>query len=166
MSGQRGRETALDMIRTLGVVLAVVIPLWYFGQASHSDKARIRAVDPTAAVQAFAAETKAPVPQGTPAGWTVTVARGDVGQVRIGYVIGEHYTEFLGGSGPTFLADSTGKAADKGPVSVGDVVWRDYVNAAGKESLVRTLGKVTLVVGGIREDVTKSQLTTLAATVR
>ncbi|MCU1587093.1 MAG: hypothetical protein JWN31_586 [Frankiales bacterium] len=165
MSGKRGRETALDMVRTLGIVMAVVIPLWYFGQASESDKARIRAVDPAPALQDFHAETNAPVPT-TPAGWTVTVARGDVGQVRIGYVVGEHYTEFIGGSGPTFLADITGKATDRGPLPVAGQVWRDYVNAAGQESLVRRLGKVTLVIGGIREDVTKPQLTALAATVR
>jgi hypothetical protein len=165
MSGKRGRETALDMIRTLGIILVVVLPLWYFGQASNSDKARIRAVDATAALQAFHAETRAPVPT-TPAGWTVTVARGDVGQVRVGYVIGEHYTEFIGGSGPTFLEDITGKATDRGPLSVGGVVWRDYLNAEGKESLVRTVGKVTVVVGGIRENVTQPELRTLAATVR
>ncbi len=168
MSGKRGRETALDMIRTLGIVLAVVIPLAYFGQASKSDKARIRPVDPTAALQGFHAETKAPVP-GTPAGWTVTVARGEVGQVRIGYVIGEHYTEFIGGSGGTFLEDVTGKATDRGPIRVGSEVWRDYVSADGRESLVRTAGTagtVSLVVGGIREDVTQAQLKMLAATVR
>jgi hypothetical protein len=153
------------MIRTLGIILVVVFPLWYFGQASQSDRARIRAVDPTEALQAFHAETKAPVPTAPP-GWTVTVARGDIGQVRIGYVVGEHYTEFIGGSGPTFLDDITGKATDKGPVRVGSVVWRDYLNENGKESLVRTVGTVTLVVGGIREDVTKPQLMELAATVR
>jgi hypothetical protein len=165
MSKKRGRETALDMLRTLAVVFAVVLPLWYFGQASQSDKAKIRPVDPTEALAAFHAETDAPVPT-TPEGWTVTVARGDVGEVRVGYVIGEHYTEFNGGSGATYLEDVTGKGRDRGPVSAGGAVWRYYVSADGRESLVRVVGRTTLVVGGVREDVTQAQLTVLAATVR
>lgn len=165
MSERRGRETALDMLRTLAVVLAVVIPLAFFGQASRSDKARIRPVDPTEALQGFARDTGAPVPV-TPNGWVVTVARGDVGSVRVGYVIGDHYTEFAGGSGGSFVEDMTGKGRDQGPVRVGTAVWRDYLSADGHESLVRTIGRVTEVVGGVREDVSAAQLRELAAAVR
>jgi hypothetical protein len=165
LSKRRGRETALDMLRTLAIVLLVVVPLWYFGQASKGDKASIRPVDPTTALKGFAIDTGAPIPT-TPTGWTVTVARGEVGQVRIGYVTGEHYTEFTGGSGPTFVEDVTGKGTDRGPLNIKGVVWRDYVNAAGQESLVRQIGKVTEIVGGLREDVTQAQLRVLAATIR
>ncbi|MCW2545277.1 MAG: hypothetical protein JWM40_2829, partial [Frankiales bacterium] len=129
MSQRRGRETALDMVRTLAIVFAVVLPLWFFGQASSSDKATIRPVDPSTALKGFSIDTGAPVPT-TPSGWTVTVARGDVGQVRIGYVVGEHYTEFTAGSGPTFVEDVTDKGRDKGALTINGVVWRDYLNGA------------------------------------
>lgn len=162
---RRGRETALDMIRTLVIVFAVVFPLWFFGQASPSDSKAIRPVDPASALKGFAQDTGAPVPT-TPEGWVVNVATGSPGTVRVGYVIGDDYTEFVGGRGPTYLADVTGKGQDKGPVDVNGVVWRDYVSADGHQSLVRVVKGVTLVVGGIREDVTLEQLKTLAATVR
>ena len=166
MSQRRGRETALDMIRTLAIVIAVVVPLWFFGQASNSDKATIRPVDPSSALKGFQLDTGAPVPT-TPSGWVVTVARGDVGQVRIGYVVSkERYTEFSGGSGPTFLEDTTGKGKDRAALTINGTVWHLYVSADGHESLVRTIGKVTEVVGGIREDVTQAELRALAATVR
>ena len=162
---RRGRETALDMLRTLAIIFAVVLPLWFFGQASPSDSKRIRPVDPTEALHDFAADTGAPIPT-TPAGWVVNVATGTRGTIRVGYVIGEHFTEFAGGSGPAFLEDATGKGTDHGPVEVSGVSWRDYLSDDGHESLVRTVRGVTLVVGGVREDVTQAELTKLAATVR
>ena len=162
---RRGRETALDMLRTLAIVLAVVIPVWYFGQASPSDVKRIRPVDPSTALHDFVADTGAPVPTAPP-GWIVNVATGSRGQVRIGYVIGNHYTEFAGGSGEMFVQDATGKGQDRGPVVVDGITWRDYVSADGHQSLVRMAGRTALVVGGVREDVTLSQLKTLAAAVR
>lgn len=163
---RRGRETALDMIRTLAIIFAVVLPLWYFGQASPEDSKRIRPVDATSALTAFARDTGAPIPRSTPPGWVVNVATGSDGDVRIGYVIGDDYTEFAAGSGPTYLEDTTGKGVDKGPVRVGDVVWRDYRSPDGQQSLVRVVGRTTLVVGGVREDVSLEQLKTLAAVVR
>lgn len=163
---KRGRETALDMIRSLAVVIVLVIPLWFFGQASKSDTKSIRPVDPAAALQAFAEDTKAPVPARIPEGWVVNVARGEPGAVRIGYVLDEDfYLEFAGGTGATFLEQAAGKARGLGSVDVAGVQWERY-EADGHESLVRVVNGVTLVVGGVRENVTPGQLEQLAALVR
>ena len=163
---KRGRETATDMLRSLAVVLAVVVPLWFFGQASPSDSRRIRPVNPAAALAAFVQDTHGPVPSATPAGWVPNVAVEGAGRVRVGYVLGEHYAEFAGGSGPGFLDDASGKATDSGSVDVQGVVWRDYRSADGQESLVRTVGMVTVLVGGVRENATRAELEALAAMVR
>ncbi|HTL23856.1 MAG TPA: hypothetical protein VL281_07440, partial [Mycobacteriales bacterium] len=69
---KRGRETALDMVRTLLVVFAVVIPLWFFGQASPSDSKAIRPIDPTETYKDYRAVTGGPAPS-TPAGWIPNV---------------------------------------------------------------------------------------------
>ena len=163
---KRGRETALDMVRSLAVVFLVVLPLWFFGQSSPGDSKRIRPVDPTEALQAFAQDTRGPVPSATPRGWIVNVARYDGGTLRVGYVLGDHYLEFSGAQGTSFLDAETGKAKPVGTVDIAGVAWQDYRSADGHESLVRTIGSATIVVGGVREDATLAELRTLAATVR
>ena len=85
---RRGRETALDMLRSLGVVFLLVVPLWFFGQASPSDSKRIRPIDPSEALRAFVSDTRGPVPT-TPAGWVPNVQSLDGGVVRVGYVVGD-----------------------------------------------------------------------------
>jgi hypothetical protein len=162
---KRGRETALDMVRSLAVVFLLVVPLWFFGQASPQDSKRIRPVDPTDALQAFVQATGGPIPT-TPAGWVVNVRAYDGAVVRVGYVIGEHYTEFQGAVGTGFLEDATGKGKQVGTVDVAGVPWQDWKSADDHESLVRTVGTVTVLVGGVREDASLDQLRTLAATVR
>jgi len=162
---KRGRETALDMVRSLAVVFLLVVPLWFFGQSSPGDSKRIRPVDPTEALAAFAADTRAPVPA-TPSGWVPNVARYDAGVVRIGYVLGEHYAEFTGGSGPLFLETAAGKGSVIGTVDVGGVPWQHFAVTGGPESLLLVRGGTTLVVGGSRENASLRELQTLAATVR
>ena len=161
---RRGRETVLDMVRSLGVVFLLVIPLWFFGQASPQDSKRIRPVDPADALHAFAQDTHGPVPH-TPGGWVVNVARYEGSTVRIGYVVGDHYAEFAGANGTAFLAEESGKATPIGVVDVKGVSWQDLRSADGHESLVRTVGGVTVLVGGVRENASSTELRTLAATV-
>jgi hypothetical protein len=168
MSGKRrGRETTLDMVRTLAVVFALVVPMWFFGRSSPGDEQRIRPVDPTQAYAAFVEDTGGPVPSGMPAGWTATVR--DLatvpGVTRVGYVRGDSYVEFVGGRGTAFLEDATGKAAQVGTVDVGGVIWRDY-RADGVQSLVLTRGGVTVLVGGLRETATQDELVAFARLVR
>lgn len=162
---KRGRETALDMLRSLGVVFLVVLPMWFFGQSSPGDSKAIRPVDPSSALSAFASGAHAPVPT-TPSGWVANVATFDAGALRVGYVLGDHYLEFAGGSGPGFLETAAGKGSVLGTVDVGGVTWQRWESTDGHGSLVRTVGAVTLVVGGLRENVSAAELERLAATVR
>ena len=163
---KRGRESVLDMVRSLGVVFLLVIPLWFFGQSSPSDSKRIRPVDATEALHAFAQDSGGPVPASKPAGWVVNVARYDSGILRVGYVLGDHYLEFSGARGPSFLEEETGKAKPVGTVDVEGVAWQNYRSADGHESLVRSVSGATVLVGGAREDATLDELKLLAATVR
>lgn len=167
MSGKkRGRETVLDMVRTLVVVFAVVLPLWFFGQSSPSDSKRIRPVDPAPAYAAFVQDTRGPVPSGTPAGWTPTVSTYENGLLRVGYVVGDHYLEVAGSRGTAFLEDLTGHGELSGTVPVNGVAWQDYRSADGHRSLVLTRGGVTVLVGGVRETASDTELVALAARVR
>ena len=164
---RRGLETALDMVRTLLVVFAVVLPLWFFGRSSPGDSKRIRPVDPTAAYTAFVRDTHGPVPSSTPTGWTCTVRVYDEdGLLRVGYVEGDHYLEFAAAKGTAFLAEETGHGALVGTVPVNGVAWKDYRSADGHRSLVLTRAGVTVLVGGVRETATDDQLLELARLVR
>ncbi|MCU1596201.1 MAG: hypothetical protein JWO12_3593 [Frankiales bacterium] len=162
---KRGRESALDMVRSLAVVFLLVVPLWYFGQASPSDSKRIRPINPAGALQDFVRATGGPVPT-TPEGWTPNVQAYDSGVLRVGYVEHDHYAEFLGGIGSSFVEDVTGKGTKVSTVQVDGVPWDIYESGDAHESLVRAFGKVTVVVGGVRETATQDELVVLASTVR
>lgn len=163
---RRGRETVLDMLRSLAVVFAVIIPIVLLYRATPSESKRIRPVDPTEALQAFVEDLRGPIPHGAPPGWVVNVATEDRVSVRVGYVVGDHYAEFAGGRGAQFLEDATGRGKPRGTVTVAGTAWRDYLSADGRESLVRDVAGVTVLVGGVREDLSRAQLEQLAALVR
>lgn len=167
---RRGREGAVDMIRSLSVVMLLVVGLWFFGQASPSDRHPLRAVDPTSQYRDFGrGHPGVPVPAAAPAGWTANVATYDAetGLLRVGYVVArEAYAEFAAGTGPAFVAEQTARGARVGTVDVGGTAWEQRRTADGHESLVRVVRDVTLVVGGAREKASPAQLVALAAEVR
>jgi hypothetical protein len=165
---RRGRETVLDMVRTLAVVFALVLPMYLFHQGGPGDRKRLRPVDPTEVFAAYAHDVGGPVPSAIPPGWTCTVRDTETvaGVARVGYVVGDHYVEYAGSTGDAFLPDETGQAQRVGRVTVAGVVWDDYRNRAGAESLVLRRGTATVVVGGVRETATTAELETLAALVR
>jgi hypothetical protein len=166
-SSKRGRETVLDMVRTLAVVFALVIPLWYFGQSSPSDSKKIRPLDPTGAYTAFAAATHGPVLTATPGGWTCTVRElSESGLLRVGYVHGDDYLEVSGARGTSFLDDATGRASQVGTVDVGGIAWQSWKNTGGAQSLVLSRGDVTMLVGGVRETASQDELITFAKALR
>jgi len=164
---KRGRETALDMVRTLAVVFALVVPMWFFGRSSPEDSKRIRPVDPREAYSSFVADTHGPVLARTPDGWTCTVRVYDTGGLlSVGYVHDDNYVEFAGARGTGFLPDETGHASRVGTVDVDGVTWQDYRSADGHQSLVRSVNGVTVLVGGVRETATQDELEAFAALVR
>ena len=165
---RRGRETATDMVRSLGVVMLLVVALWYFGQASPGDEQRIRPVDPASELAAFTQDTPGvPVPGAAPAGWTINVAAYEQERLRIGYVIDDQqFAEFAAGTGEQWVAEQTARGKPVSTVDVAGVAWQLLRSATDQESLVRVVGSTTLIVGGVRESATLDSLKTLAATVR
>jgi hypothetical protein len=154
------------MVRTLAVVFALVIPLWFFGRASPGDEKRIRPVDPRDAYSAFVADTRAPVPVRTPEGWTCNVRGYADGVLRVGYVHDDDYLEFSGARGTDFLPDATGRARRVGTVDVDGVTWQDYRSSGDHQSLVLSRRGVTVLVGGVRETASQAELVAFARLVR
>ena len=75
---KRGRESVRDMVRSLGLVLLIVVAVFFFARAPHSDEKKIRVVDPTSDVQAFSvAVPGGAVPRTMPTGWKPTVTQYD-----------------------------------------------------------------------------------------
>lgn len=161
---RRGRETALDMVRTLAVVFALVVPLWFFGQASPSDSKAIRPIDPTETYKDYRAVTGGPAPS-TPAGWTPNVQAYEGEVARVGYVHRKHYMEWQGSTGTGWVYDATGKGTKTGTVLVAGAVWQRWEDGSGHVSLVRSFGKATSLVGGVREVASLDELESLAATI-
>ena len=162
-----GRETAADMVRSLGVVLAGVLVVWYLAQPPSSDEQAIRVVDPSAdVVQLQAAAPGVPVPRGLPSTWRATSSTLEGSALRIGWVtpIGE-YAEYATADRPEFVADITGQGREVGSVEVGGVRWQQYADDADHTTLVRAVTGRSVAVGGLRETTTLDELRTLAAAV-
>lgn len=168
---KRGRESVRDMLLSMAVCVAVVVPIWFLGQPDPRDSKAIRAVDPTSDVRSFQQVAPGvPVPS-TPAGWTPTSSTLEGASLRIGYVTdGQGYVEYAARAGdvPAFVRDQTGKGRSVNPLTVGSrrfVVWSD---SKGHTSLVlQPAGESgAVVVGGLRETAGDEELSELAATLR
>ncbi len=167
---RRGRETALDMLRSLGIVMLIVVPLWFLAQPNSGDAKQIRVVDPTAEITAFRqAAPTLPVPTAVPAGWQATSSTLEPGALRIGWVVpGDTYAEYAASTAAaaTFLPTITGSAQEIGTADIGGTAWRELRDGDGHTSYVREVGGGTVVVGGERESAPPAQLRLLAAAVR
>ena len=170
---KHGRETATDMIRSLGLVLLIIVPMWWLAQSPQAEE-RVRRVDPATEVLSFTrALPLAPVPGPMPQEWVPTVASYTAGpdRLRVGYVIStggnERYAEFnaVGGGGQVVVDELTGGRPAEGSVDVNGEPWSSYRDAEGRLSLVRQLGPATVVVGGPRSTATPEELRLLAASV-
>lgn len=169
---KHGRETAADMVRSLGLIMLVVVPVWFFAQPPASDEATIRLVDPVPQITAWrGAVPGAPAPEGLPDRWRTTVARYDSApdRLRLGHVTpAEQYAEFAASTGPAdeWVAQLTGEAPVVGTVDVDGTSWTQHREADGSLSLVRRDGNVTVVVGTLRSTASLEELRVLAAAVR
>lgn len=160
---KRGRESAGDMVRSLGVVMILVVALWFFGQASPSDSHRVRPVNPTQELADFARSAPGvPLPRTVPAGFVPNVSVLSPAGLRVGFVIGtDHFAEYAASREASFVADQTGRGASVGTVDVAGEPWQ-HLRSAGHDSLVKAFGAVSVVVGGVRDTATVGELTALA----
>jgi hypothetical protein len=168
MAGKkRGREAAGDMVRSLGIVLVIVLFVWFFARPPHSDEKKIRVVDSASDVQGFAALAPGvPVPRTAPPGWQTTVSRYDpqTELLRVGWVTPSgHYAEYAATPHPTkrFVGDITENAPQAEPVLIGDTAWTQYRKGEAI-SLVHVFGTTTVVVGTLRDTATLEELRLLA----
>jgi hypothetical protein len=167
---KRGLESTGDMIRSLGLVMAIVVVVFWLAKPPASDAKRLRVVDPTGDVKAFSqAVPGVPVPGALPTGWRSTVSDYRFGgsQLRVGWVTpaGE-YAEYAANAAPpeTFLEDITGRAPRTGTVVVDGVTWTEYRRDEAI-SLVRTYGATTVVLGTLRNSSSLEELRVLAGSL-
>ena len=174
---KRGRENVRDMVLSLALCVAVIVPVWFLGQPAPSDSKGLRVVDTAADVSAFrAAAPGVPVPGPLPAGWRPTSSTFEGSQLRIGYVTPDDgYVEYAGqGAAPapgaavggTFLREQTGRGTAGTTLAVGDRRFTVYSDREGHTSLVHERGVGTVVVGGLRETAEDDELAELAAALR
>ena len=167
---RRGRETVGDMVRSLGLVLAGVVALWWLAQPPSADEAVIREMPTAGAVAELQRSAPGiPVPGPLPEGWVsnAVVATGD--GLRIGWnTPDKHYVEYAAslGDDADFLRDFSGSGSPVGDVTVGGVTWQQLQNADDETTLVREVDGRTVAVGGTREDGTFEEVRQVAAAVR
>lgn len=166
---KRGRESAGDMIRSLGIVLIIVVAVWFFAQPPKSDeKAGVREIDPAPQAQQWTtAVPGAPVPQDLPEGWRPTAAYYDPApdRLRIPHVTPSGtYAEFAASTAPAqeFVPEITGAQGSTETVEVDGEPWELWVQDDGSRSLVRAFGDVVVVVGTLRATASLDELTTFA----
>lgn len=162
----RGLETVGDMVRSLGIVVAVILVLVYLAQPPDSDEARIRPVSPAGDIRAYReAVPGVPVPGALPQGWVATSSAYDpqLRSLRIGWVTpSEQYAEFDALPG-TDVFDVVGDTEEAGSEVVEGLTWQLLREKEdGSLSLVRRVGDATLVVGSLRATASVAELRVLA----
>ena len=171
MKKKRGLESAGDMLRSLGVVMVLVLMMWWLAQPPDSDEQELRTVDPSGDVAAFQADVpSAPAPAGLPERWRSTSSTLTADGLRIGWVTPDgEYAEYAASTVPADEArpDLTGpKAEQVGPLQVGGQAWEQYREADGSVSLVRSYGSTLVVVGTTRATADVAELEVLAGSLR
>ena len=158
------------MVRSLSLVLGMVVVVFFFAQPPGSDAKRLRLVDPSGDLKAFAqANPGVAVPGRLPAGWRPTVTDYRVGdeRIRVGWVTpGGQYAEYAASTGPAaaFVRDITDAAGPAGPVDIGGGSWTSYRKDKAL-SLVRTYGRATVVLGTLRDSASLAELRVLAGSL-
>ena len=155
------------MLLSLAACMAVVIPVWYFGQPAEDQTRGIRVVDTATDIAAFQqAAPGVPVPGVLPEGWRPTSSTLEGDRYRIGYVTPDDgYVEYLATSGPAeeFVTEQTGKGRPGSPLQVGDRAFRIWTDDDGHTSLVLSSPAGTVVLGGLRESAEDEEISELAA---
>lgn len=168
---KRGRESAADMVRSLGIVMVLVLLAFWLAQPPESDKKEVRPIDPATEIASFVRAVPSAVVPGTlPAEWQPTVAAYDSApdRLRVGYYTPrKQYAEYHASAGDRedFLLDAAGRTSERGTVVVAGTTWQQVETEDRVLSLVRTAGSLTVVVGGIRSTTDLDELRVLAGSL-
>jgi hypothetical protein len=173
---KRGSETALDMVRSLGLIAVVVaVTLIFVPGLIHPGRSdRAQPVDYSDFVSGFhqVTERTALTPASLPAGWRANA--GDLTgpkaaeHLHVGFAVpGSEYGGLEESVAPavTFARSVLGAsgAIPIGRVTLGGASWAVSTSSRGEYSLRRTVHGVTVIVTG---SATAQQLQTLAASLR
>jgi hypothetical protein len=173
---KRGSETALDMVRSLGLIVVIVAVTLIFvpGLIHPGSSERAKPIDYSDFVSGFHQVTgrTALTPGSLPAGWAANA--GDLTgpaaaeHLHIGFAVpGSEYAGLEESVAPaaTFARSVLGDsgAIPIGPVTVGGASWAVSTSSRGEYSLRRTVRGVTVIVTG---SASAQQLQTLAASLR
>jgi hypothetical protein len=159
------------MVRSMGLVLLLVVPLWFLAQPGRDAEQAVRLVDQGSDRAAWSgAVGGAPLPR-PPADWRPTVTQfvQSPAGLRLGWLTpDDQYVEFAAttAGGGDYVDDITGDAEEQGSAPLGGQTWRRFAEPDGSVSYVRTDGGVTVVVGTRRTTATEDDVAALAATVR
>ena len=159
------------MVRSLGLVLLIVVPVWFFAQPPDSDEQRVRVVDQAPEIAAFtAAQPDAPVPTDVPDAWLATVAQvvREPDGLRLGWnTPADRYVGYAATTGDAqdWLRETTGAESADGTVDVDGQPWQRYEEEDGSVSLSRAYGDVTVVVGTRLSSASDAELLALARSV-
>jgi hypothetical protein len=158
---KRGRETAFDMVRSLGVVgVILALTLIFVPGLLHPSKSQqFPAVDYSDYVSGFlrVTSTEALVPASLPSGWKANAGAlsgpAVIEHLHIGWATpGSQYAGLEESVGPmnglvrTVLGDRGEKVT--GSVGIAGATWQTRTSARGELSLSRTIGSVAVVVTG------------------
>lgn len=166
----RGRENVRDMVLSLAVCVAVIVPVWFLGQPAPSDSKALRVVETADDIAAF--RTAAPgvaVPGPLPTAWRATSSTLEQGRLRIGWVTPDDgYVEYAAQAGPPgeFVPEQTGRGTPATALTVGGRRFTVYRNGDGHTSLVVERPAGTVVLGGLRETAEDDELAELAQALR
>jgi hypothetical protein len=155
------------MIRSLGLVLVIVLVVFFLARPPGRDEQAIRVVDPTGDVKAFSSAVPGgAVPHTLPVGWRATVSDYDpeTGLLRIGWVTpSDEYAEYAAHPRPeaTFVKDITGEAPKVGTVQIDGATW-DHYRREDANSLIRSFGTTLVVLGTKRDSASLEELRVLA----
>ena len=162
---QRGRESVGDMVRSLGLVMLIVVPVWFLAQPPDTDEQAIRVVDPSADIAMLrTAAPGVPVPGALPPGWQPDQlhARPAGPAHRARHAAGE-YAEYAASARPEFLTEITGGGEEVGTLPVAGQTWRQFDDGDEHTTLVRVAAAATVVVGGRARDDDARRAEALAA---
>jgi hypothetical protein len=173
---RRGRQTAFDMVRSVGLMVVVVgVTLLFVPSLLHpSAKDRFPAFDTSGLVAGFhdVAGAAALVPGTLPSGFRATsgslTGPAATERMHIGYAApGQSYAGLDETVGPTsgLVATVLGAAGTpvKGTVAVNGVAWQRRTSSLGELALVHRSGRIAVVVTG---SASEPVLVALAASLR
>lgn len=153
----RMRQSAGDMVRSMGIVLALVFVIVLVQWRPTPDPVRVIDVAPVVAAASAAAVFPVAAPAGLPEGWRATSARWEATEasdglpvLHIGYVTpSEQYAQVAQSraAGLAYLSEQTAQGVVDGEAVIADVTWQRY-RGKDRTSLVLTANGVTTIVSG------------------